>query len=377
MQVPIRQMIAIGSIGALGYAAFRIAEPFLLSLVWASIITFSTWEIFAVLRPRIGRTGAAALMVALLLMVMAIPMMFVVSNLTTLIAQVHPQLESVRHLATQFADFVHSVPWVGPPIYRFVDSVIAGDQGTLSQLQHAVESLPARAWIGAGASALTRGLWVVLFSLVLAFFLYLDGDRISAALQRLFSNLFGDTGVTVLSAAQAMTAGVVRALLATAFAQGVLMFIGLEIARVPGATLLGFLTFFLSVIPVGPPLVWIPAGVWLFLHHDVGLAIFLAAWGVVVVAGADQVIKPYLISKGNHQPVVLTLIGVLGGAMAFGIIGLFVGPVILAVTQVFLDELLSVDRIEVPSTASTTTLSPVLEVAPADEPVAAGAGHSS
>ncbi|BAP88116.1 uncharacterized protein E1O_09850 [Burkholderiales bacterium GJ-E10] len=341
-QIPIRQLIAIGAVGALGYAAFRIAEPFLLSLTWAAIITFSTWEIFAVLRNRIGKAGAAALMVALLLAVMAIPMMFVASNLSSLIDQIHPQLESLHRLAVELADFVRSVPWIGPPIYRFLDSVIAGDQGAVSQLQRAVESLPARAWIGSAAGALTRSLWVVLFSLVLAFFLYLDGERISAFLQRLFGTLFGETGLTVLAAARTMTAGVVRALLATAFAQGVLMFVGLEIAGVPGASLLGFLTFFLSVIPIGPPLVWIPAGVWLFLHHAVGYAIFLAAWGLVVVAGADSVIKPYLISKGNRQPVVVTLIGVLGGAMAFGIIGLFVGPVILAVGQVFLDELLSV-----------------------------------
>jgi predicted PurR-regulated permease PerM len=124
--------------------------------------------------------------------------------------------------------------------------------------------------------------------------------------------------------------------LGTAFVQAVLAGIGFWIAGVPGAPILAFITFFLSVIPIGPPIVWIPAALWLYHTGATGWAIFLVVWGVAVVGMADNVIKPLLISKGTNMPLIWVMLGVLGGALAFGFLGVFIGPTILAVAYALL-----------------------------------------
>ena len=99
-----------------------------------------------------------------------------------------------------------------------------------------------------------------------------------------------------------------------------------------------FSSFFLSIVPMGPPLVWLPAALWLYSQGELAWAIFLGLYGLVVVSSIDNVIKPYLISRGGSLPLLLVFMGVLGGLLAFGFIGVFLGPVILAVGYALLSE---------------------------------------
>jgi len=130
----------------------------------------------------------------------------------------------------------------------------------------------------------------------------------------------------------------VNGILGTALAQSVLALIGFWIAGVPGAMLLGLLTFFLSIIPMGPPLVWLPAALWLYFQGEIVWAIFMLVYGMVVISSIDNIVKPYLISRGGTLPLLLVFMGVLGGLMAFGFIGVFLGPVILAIGYSLLAE---------------------------------------
>lgn len=123
----------------------------------------------------------------------------------------------------------------------------------------------------------------------------------------------------------------VNGVIGTAAAQGLLALIGFWIAGVPGAIVLGLVTFALSLIPMGPPLVWVPAAAWLFWHGEYGYGVFLVIWGFFVISGVDNVLKPYLISRGGNLPLVVVLLGVFGGILAFGFMGLFLGPTLLAV----------------------------------------------
>ena len=106
---------------------------------------------------------------------------------------------------------------------------------------------------------------------------------------------------------------------------------GLWISGVPRPVLLGVIAGVISIMPVGAPLVWIPATLWLFSQGATGWAIFLALYGVFGISSADNVIRPWLISRGADLPLLLTLLGALGGVFAFGFLGLFLGPVLLAV----------------------------------------------
>ena len=116
------------------------------------------------------------------------------------------------------------------------------------------------------------------------------------------------------------------------------LLIGFLIAGVPGALVLGIVTFLLSLIPMGPPLVWIPATAWLAWKGDYTYAVFLGVWGTFVISGVDNVLKPYLISRGGNLPLVIVLLGVFGGLIAFGFIGLFIGPTLLAVAYSLLTD---------------------------------------
>ncbi len=125
--------------------------------------------------------------------------------------------------------------------------------------------------------------------------------------------------------------GVMYGIVGTAFAQGVVAAIGLWIAGVPSPLLLGAATFLLSPVPIGPPLVWGGAAIWLFSHDEIAWGVFMLVWGALVISSIDNFVKPLLISRGAAMPFVLVLLGVFGGVLAFGFIGIFLGPTLLAV----------------------------------------------
>jgi predicted PurR-regulated permease PerM len=120
-------------------------------------------------------------------------------------------------------------------------------------------------------------------------------------------------------------------LLGTAVAQGSVAMIGFFIAGVPAALLLGVITSLFSLLPIGPPLVWGGAAIWLFYQGSVGWGIFMLLWGFFLISTVDNVVKPFLISRGSHLPFILVFFGVLGGVLAFGFVGIFIGTTLLAV----------------------------------------------
>jgi predicted PurR-regulated permease PerM len=128
-----------------------------------------------------------------------------------------------------------------------------------------------------------------------------------------------------------VTRGVVWGLVGTAVAQGLLTAIGLWVAGVPQPVLLGVVTGVISIFPVGAPLVWIPASLWLFTQGETGWGLFMALYGMLVISTVDNVIRPWAIARGARLPLLLTLVGAVGGIFAFGFLGLFLGPVVLAV----------------------------------------------
>ena len=147
----------------------------------------------------------------------------------------------------------------------------------------------------------------------------------------MLTRLIGSRARQFIAVAGGTIQGVVYGILGTALAQGVLAGIGFSIVRVPGALFLGLLTFFMSLIPMGPPFVWVPAVVWLVAQQRYGAAIFMGIWGMFVISGIDNIVKPYLISRGSNLPFILVFLGVIGGLAAFGFLGVFLGPVLLAV----------------------------------------------
>jgi predicted PurR-regulated permease PerM len=224
--------------------------------------------------------------------------------------------------------WLDSVPLVGGFLSaRWAE--LAGDTERLTELAGRLIE-PARSWALAGGITITRGVTQLGLSVLIAFFLYRDrvafGDRFRAAAAR----IAGPSADPLILLAISTLHSVVYGILGTALVQGVVAAIGLLIAGVPGAILLGLLTFFLSIVPMGPPMVWVPATVWLYQGGQPGWALFMLIWGFGV-SSIDNFLKPWLISQGSTLPFILIFFGVIGGVLAFGFIGVFLGPTLLAV----------------------------------------------
>jgi len=185
---------------------------------------------------------------------------------------------------------------------------------------------------------LANGVLLFVLALFIAFFFYLYGDPIAARLRVILSRIAGTRADRLINVTGATVRGVVYGILLTAIVQGILTAFGLWLSGVPRPVLLGAVAGFLSVLPIGAPVVWIPAALWLMSSGHLGWGIFLAVYGVVAVSGADSVIRPWFIARGAQLPFLLTVLGVLGGALAFGLLGIFLGPVLLGIGYTLVNE---------------------------------------
>lgn len=197
---------------------------------------------------------------------------------------------------------------------------------------------PATQWLIGLGTKLGRGVLDLALSVVAAFFFFRDGAYGARRLKVLLERVAGARGHRLLDVAETTINGVVYGMLGTALAQGALAAFGLWLSGVPGALFLGLLTSLLSFVPMGPPMVWFPATLWLFSTGEIEWGVFMGLWGFLVVSTVDNVIRPYFISLGSALPLLLVLLGVLGGIVAFGLLGVFIGPTLLAVGYTLLRE---------------------------------------
>jgi len=186
--------------------------------------------------------------------------------------------------------------------------------------------------------AVGQGVTQVLISAFLAFFLLRDAPELAERLVVGVERLAGARGRHLIKVAGDTVRGVIFGILGTAIAQALVAGLGFWIAGVPGVVLLSVLTFFFAVIPFGPPLIWLPAALWLFAQDKPGYGVFLLLYGFLGISSVDNFLRPYLISQGNKMPFALIFCGVIGGALAFGLVGVFIGPTLLAVAFRLIEE---------------------------------------
>ncbi|HEY6070628.1 MAG TPA: AI-2E family transporter [Chthoniobacterales bacterium] len=317
---------------------FLVLRPFLSALLWAAVLCFSTWPIYKRLLwiVRGHRTLAALLMSALIFLVVLVPFVVIAAAVS----------DNVRDLTVATNEWINSgVPapphWLGKiPVFGHgaVEhwQALASDRAKLiEESKKLIEPLSvALLVIG---KVVGSGLVALALSILIALFFFRDGESLAQNLDTTIKRIAGDRGHRLLTLAGDTVRGVVYGILGTALVQAIMAGIGFLIAGVPGAGMLALLTFFLSVVPVGPPLIWIPATFWLFHQGQTGWAVFMLVWGIGV-SSVDNVVKPWLISQGSDMPFLLILFGVLGGAFAFGFIGVFLGPTLLAVVYRIITE---------------------------------------
>jgi predicted PurR-regulated permease PerM len=316
-----------------------VLRPFVSALLWAVILSFSSWPVYRRLLGLLGnrRTLAALLMTLAMILIILLP--FVIVG-TTLVDNVNQLTDAAKRWAENGPpappEWLAKVPVVGQRVTDYWQSLAADTSKLWTESQRFIE--PASAWLLKGGLALGGGLIQLALSICIAFFLFRDGVSVAKRLIDMVDRIGGERGKHLLTVAGKTVRGVVYGILGTALLQAIMTGIGLLIAGVPGAMLLALLTFFVSVVPVvGTGLIWIPAALWLFHQGLTGWGIFMLIWGVGV-ANIDNFVKPWLISQGSDMPFILIFFGVVGGALAFGFIGVFIGPTLLAVGFRLLEE---------------------------------------
>ncbi|WP_298188495.1 AI-2E family transporter [uncultured Pseudomonas sp.] len=319
-------------------ASLWVLAPFWSALFWAAVLSFASWPVMRVLTRLLGgrQALAAGLLTLVWTVVVAVPLLMLGFNLADHIKDATAllkgfQVEGLPPVPSWLAD----VPLVGDRLVGFwltIDQQGAAFFATVRPYLGQVGN-----WLLARSAQIGGGILELALSLILVFFFYRDGPRLAAFAQSLLQRLIGSRADHYLELVAGTVQRVVNGVIGTAAAQATLAWVGFTIAGVPGALVLGVMTFGFSLIMV-PPLVWGPAVAWLFWQGEAGMGIFLLIWGFFVISGVDNILKPYLISRGGNLPLIVVLLGVFGGILAFGFMGLFLGPTLLAVAYSLLSD---------------------------------------
>lgn len=332
-----RTVLAVLAIGLLIGATLWILRPFLPSLVWATMIVVATWPVMTAVQARLwGRRWLATTVMTLaLLLVFVIPFSLAVGAIVDSVDDIARWAKTVSTLELPPPpEWVARLPLVGEKVDDFWRELIAGG-GTAFLPRIAPYVGQAARWFAGQVGGFGLVIVQFLLTVVIAAILYQSGEGIGEGLRRFARRLAGERGDAVVHLARQAIRGVALGVVVTALVQALLAGIGLAIAGIPFATILTAVMFMLAVAQIGVGPVLFLAVVWLYWTGDTVWGTVLLVWAIPVT-GLDNILRPVLIKRGADLPLLLIFAGVIGGLIAFGLIGIFVGPVLLAVTYTLL-----------------------------------------
>lgn len=324
----IAQLLILGLL----VACLWVLTPFLSALFWAAVLAFATWPVMLTLTRLLhgNSTLAAALLTGIWVLLVAIPLVWLGLNIADYIRD---GMELMKDFGTSGMpsepQWLARMPLVGERLHDLWNTLDAQGEVYFATIKPYLGQFGN--WLLGRSAVMAGGMLELALSLLLVFFFYRDGRRLAGFMRSLVRPIMRKRTDHYIELVADTVRRVVNGVIGTAMAQAIVAFIGFSIAGVPGAFLLSIFTFGLSIIPMGPPLVWAPATAWLFFQESYGMGIFMLLWGFVVISSVDNFLKPYLISRGGNLPLIVVLMGVFGGIIAFGFMGIFLGPVLLAV----------------------------------------------
>ncbi|OPY88291.1 MAG: putative inner membrane protein [Syntrophus sp. PtaU1.Bin208] len=327
-----RMTLQVLWLGILLAATFWIMRPFLLSILWAVMIVVATWPFMLTVEGWLWRRrglAVAALTIAMLILFI-VPFSWAVLAIIENADDIANWVKSVQtQTLPALPGWLSGVPIVGPKLTSFWEGVRAGPEGISARLVPYAGKL--LTWFLAQAGSVGIIAVQLLLTVIIAAICYANGETASRGVLRFARRLGGDRGEEAVVLAAKTIRGVALGVVGTALIQSLLGGIGLAVSGVPAAAILTAVMFILCIAQLGPGLVLIPSVIWLYWSGQ-------TTWGTVLlvvtifVGTCDNFLRPILIRKGADLPILLIFAGVIGGLVAFGIVGLFIGPVVLAVT---------------------------------------------
>nr|WP_171266068.1 AI-2E family transporter [Acinetobacter sp. LoGeW2-3] len=328
----IQKVLLFGLFFILLYLSFNVLKYFIVPVVWAAIIAYMTWPLYQSIKRSVGSRPnlSAIIMMLMVTLVVGIPLTFAIFLLQhegrNLYFELQKQVFS-GHLTVP--DFIRNLPIVGKEISRTLRD-INNDPNSIAQNV----SIWIQGHLNYGKvlfNEISKNLIKLTFAMMSLFFFYRDGEIILKQVSKALEKVIGPRVHHYLDTISDTTRAVVYGVGLTAIAQALLAGVSYFVAGVPNPMVLTIITFIFALIPFGPPMAYGAVSLWLFSQGQTIEAIGVMAWGVCIVSTADNVIRPLVISGATQIPFLLIMFGVLGGIASFGLIGVFIGPVILAV----------------------------------------------
>ena len=337
-----RAVLATLCIVGLIAASFVVVRPFLGALVWATTLVIATWPLMLKLQAALGgRRGlAVTLMTLALLLIVVLPLSAAIGAIVVNSDRIMALIVAVPDFHVPAAPgWLADIPLVGASAAERWTSVAGRDAAELARLATPYVGTITQ-WFVEAAGSVGSMIVHLLLTIALSAVLYASGEKAATWCRRFGRRLAGSRGEEVIVLAGRATRGVALGVVVTAIAQSLVAGAGLALAGVPRTGILTAIILMLCIAQLGPVLVLVPAIVWLFMTGATVSGIVLIVFTVLTLT-MDNFLRPFLIKRGADLPLLLILVGVIGGLLAFGLLGLFLGPVVLAITYTLLQNWIS------------------------------------
>lgn len=355
--------VRLGVLAFLAYWTFLLVRPFIPIVIWSAVLTVALYPIFDWMAGRFGgrRRLAAALITALGLLVVVGPATWLGVGVIEGLRTLAEQIDSGALWVPPPPEALKNWPLIGAPAYDFWEQASTNLRSALAELVPQLKPLGELA-LDATKSA-SAGIFKFLVSVVIAGFLFSPGPSIVRAVKTAATRIDSRRAEHFVELAGSTIRTVSRGVIGVSLLQAALGGLGLQLAGVPGASLLTLCILVLAIVQIGPLLVVAPSIFWSWMEMPT-LSALLFTVCMLAVTFVDNVLKPIVIARGLTTPMLVIIVGVIGGVLVHGVIGLFLGPVVLAVAW----ELLSAWSSE--SAAASPAIEPlpgVERIAPAQE----------
>nr|MBO2489361.1 AI-2E family transporter [Gammaproteobacteria bacterium] len=310
---------------------FSVVQPFLVPLIWGAILAYVSWPANRRVLQLVGKRPALAALITTVLVTLAlvVPMIWLVLLLRVEALAAYAEVQAFLMSKPTLPPALLDVPWLGPWVQQWLSEVAENPHVLREQFVSLIEQSSVE--ISRLIGGVGRNAAKLFFAVLSMFFLLRDGPRVLREVRAILEGILGPRVSDYLDAIGATTQAVVYALILGAIAQGVVAGIGYWLFGLQAPVLLGAITVLIALIPFGAPVVWGSLSIWMLLTGEIFAGIGLLLWGVLLVSWMDNIVRPLVISNATRMPFLLVVFGVLGGVLAFGLVGLFIGPVLLAV----------------------------------------------
>ena len=328
----LQRLLLFGLFFCLILLSFEILKYFIVPVLWASIIAYITWPLHQKIYHWVGerKNLSAILMTSLLVLLVGIPLTIGIFVLQHEGRQLYFEVQQQLYAGKiEVPEFVQTLPFIGPEIQRIIFELNSNPHAITQNI-----GLWIQGHLGYGrfvVAEISRNLVKLIFAILSLFFFYRDGNLILEQVRRAFEMVIGPRIHHYFQTISETTRAVVYGVGLTAIVQSLLAGASYIVAGVPNPMVLTLVTFVFALIPFGPPIAYGSVALWLFSQGHTVEAAGVLIWGVAIVSSADNVIRPLVISGATKIPFLLIMFGVLGGLASFGLVGLFIGPMILAV----------------------------------------------